>query len=514
MEKDRQSLKDFTKITYPLENWRESFEEPEEDYAIIDDSKSEALTLDLSPIDPCKIIDNSSILMEAAEFLQPERRKDKRLNVPIPFKIKMEGEAYYREKTFTTLNISGGGLLFQYEEPLFTGNEFDIHIILDKDGEGIECRTKVIRSTEIEKGKAYNIEVAFVDLSPENKEKLLQVIFSYDITSLLKEMVSMKASDLHLSGSHRPTVRVDRSLKTLDHKVQTHNDIGRLISSLLTPKQIAEFNAKKELVFSKTIQGVGRFRISVYQQRGGIEASFRAIPPIKTIEELGLPSYVKEMCKKEAGLILVTGNSGSGKTTTIASMVDFINTTRKSVIVSLESPVEFLHTPKNSIVKHIEVGTDVPSFSVALERVLKQDADVVVVGEIPNPEVFYKLLNVAESGHLVIASFGIEGTTLALEHIIKMYPPKLWSFISRRIADSLIGVVSQRLIPKTQGGLHLITEVLKNTPRIKEALKAGAIERIDKEMEFHKEYGTKTLKESLDEVYLKETIEMIPIEIM
>ena len=294
-----------------------------------------------------------------------------------------------------------------------------------------------------------------------------------DIRDLLKTAVEKHASDLHLTSDSVPIVRVDGKLIPLNFPKLEKEDCKRLVYSILDDKQKAVFERDLELDLSLEVPGLNRFRVNVHMQRGSIEAAFRLVSlKIRTIEELGLPSLVAEMARKTQGLVLITGPTGVGKTSTLAAMVDLINSERQAVIIVIEDPIEYVHVNKRSIVKQREVHLDTRAFASALVHALRQDPNVIVVGEMRDLETISTALTAAETGHLVLATLHTPDAPQTIDRIIDVFPPHQQGQVRVQLSTTLQAVISQQLLPrKDKPGRILATEVMVATSGIRNLIR-------------------------------------------
>ena len=289
----------------------------------------------------------------------------------------------------------------------------------------------------------------------------------------ITEMVKRKGSDLLLKVGRAPTVRVSGELEQLDMPPLTPENLKALAEQLMQPRQLKEFMETKESDFAIGVPGVGRFRVNIYWQRGTLAFAFRVIPyEVKTIEELRLPKILAEISVKPRGLVLVTGVTGSGKSTALAAMINHINTTRRVNIITIEDPIEFLHRDINSIVNQREVGADTLSFHAALKHILRQNPDVILIGEIRDMETLDVALKAADTGHLVFATLHTTDATQTINRVISFYPPHQHEEIRHLLSTALQGVVSLRLAPKADGnGRVAACEVLINTAAVRDNIR-------------------------------------------
>ena len=331
-----------------------------------------------------------------------------------------------------------------------------------------------------------------------------------DLKTFLKRAVEKKASDLHITAESVPIVRIDGRLIPLsDFPKLGREDCKRLIYSVLNDRQKATFERELELDFSLEIPGLNRFRVNVHMQRGSVEAAFRLVSlNIKAIEELGLPGIVTELCNKTQGLILVTGPTGVGKTTTLAAMVDLINNKRQAIIIVIEDPIEYVHINKRSIIKQREVYSDTRSFAASLTHALRQDPNVIVVGEMRNLETISTALTAAETGHLVLATLHTPNASQTIDRIIDVFPPYQQQQVKIQLAGTLQAVISQQLLPrKDSGGRVLATEIMVATPAIRNLVREHETEQLLTHIQTGFQYGMHTMDKSLKSLFQKGIID-------
>ncbi|HEU4721847.1 MAG TPA: type IV pilus twitching motility protein PilT [Gemmatimonadaceae bacterium] len=295
----------------------------------------------------------------------------------------------------------------------------------------------------------------------------------FNFKAVLQQLVQRNASDLHLKVGRPPTLRLHGDLVPLDHPALRPEDLKGLAEQLMTPRQVKEFTENKECDFAIGVPGIGRFRCNVYQQRGSLCYAMRAIPyQARTIKELNLPPVLEEISMKPRGLVLVTGITGSGKSTALAAMVQHINEQRKANVITIEDPIEFLHRDINCHINQREVGTDTATFAQALRRVLRQDPDVILIGEIRDLETLDTALKAADTGHLVFSTLHTTDATQTINRVLSFYPPHQQAEVRFSLASALQAVISLRLVPRAdKPGRVPACEVLINTQTVRDQIR-------------------------------------------
>jgi len=319
------------------------------------------------------------------------------------------------------------------------------------------------------------------------------------LRQLLEDMVQRRASDLHLTAGVPPELRIDGAITPTEYEVLTPEKCIGLAYSVLSNEQRKRFETTKELDFSFGVKGLSRYRANVYLQRGVVSMAIRQIPyDIIPMEKLGLPPVVREFTNRQKGMVLLTGPTGSGKSTTLAAMLDRINGTRQAHIMTIEDPVEYIHHHKKCIVNQREVGADTASFPTALKYVLRQDPDIILIGEMRDLETIEAALTIAETGHLVFATLHTNSTYEAVNRIVDVFPADQQKQILTQLAFTLEGVVTQQLIPRSRGtGRILCSEVLVCTPAIKAVIREAKVHQIYSLMQAGQKFGMQTMNQSL-----------------
>jgi len=329
------------------------------------------------------------------------------------------------------------------------------------------------------------------------------------LEQLLNLVITKKASDLHLSVGLPPIIRIDGKLVRVDHPPLTKDDVERLIFNMLSNEQRRVLEQNWELDCSYGVEAIGRFRINVYRERGHFAAALRTIATdIPSFETLGLPDIVRELAERPRGLLLVTGPTGSGKSTTLAAMIDYINTNRVEHILTIEDPIEFLHYSKRSIIHQRELGHDTRSFSNALRAALREDPDIILVGEMRDLETISLALTAAETGHLVFGTLHTSSASQTIDRIVDVFPAEQQQQVKIQLSNSLIGVFSQTLLPKvnpdgTKKGRVLAQEVMVVTPAISNLIREGKATQIYSSIQTGGQYKMQTLEASLRDLYVK-----------
>jgi len=324
---------------------------------------------------------------------------------------------------------------------------------------------------------------------------------NFTLEQLLQGIKEYNASDLHLNVGLPPTLRKDGEIVKTQAPPLTNEDIINLCYSILTEKQKAELEEEWELDFSYEIPGVSRFRANYYYEKENLAAVFRLIPnEVPELDELGAPQIFKSFAKKEKGLLLVTGPTGSGKSTTLAAIINEINKSYSKHILTIEDPIEFIHKPKKSIISQREVGKDTKSFSRALRSALREDPDIILVGEMRDKETIEIALTAAETGHLVLGTLHTNSAAQTINRIINIFPAEEQAQIRTQLSLTLVGVISQTLIPKITGGRIAAHEIMINTPAISNLIRDNKIEQIYSTIQTSRKIGMQTLNDNLKQL--------------
>lgn len=330
-----------------------------------------------------------------------------------------------------------------------------------------------------------------------------------NLRDLLEEMTKRGASDLHLTVGSPPQLRVDGKLTPMRYDMLTAEETKKLSYSVMNEKQRKAFEERGELDLSFGIENLSRFRANIFTQRGNVAAAIRQIPfEIKSFQELGLPPVIEEFSSLPRGLVLVTGPTGSGKSTTLAAIIDKVNRERHDHIITVEDPIEFLHRHQNCLVNQREVYSDTPSFSSALKYALREDPDVVLIGEMRDLETISAALTIAETGHLAFATLHTNSCAESINRIVDVFPNDQQEQVRVTLSFVLQAVVTQTLIPKVGGGRAMAMEVMTVTPAIRALIREDKVHQVYSLMQAGQKYGMITLNQSLAELYLSRKISL------
>ncbi len=409
-----------------------------------------------------------------------ERRKQSRVfaQIPIICEIIDPKDKSIRRKNVLSRDISSTGIYFEIDEVLALNTEINISFPLPNQGKVVHAKVKV---TRIEVGMLpdkYGVGATFLELAPEDQDEIDKNLVEHlDINRLLAVAIEKGASDLHLLAEHPPVLRLYGEIETLEMAKLSSDDIPRLLYSIMSREQVRKFEQEKELDFAIQYDQFNRFRINVHRQRGFLEATLRVInTKIASFEDLNIPDVAKSLGRFKDGLVLIVGPTGSGKTTTIAAMVELINQERQGVIITLERPIEYVYANKNCIIKQREVGADTNSFSAALKSTLRQDPNVIVVGELDDAETVRTAIVAAEAGYLVIASFHAPNTVQAIDRLATMFPVENRRQVLFQLANCFRGMICQILIPcKDKQHRVLATEIMIANDAVKRILRSDEL---------------------------------------
>jgi len=443
--------------------------------------------------------------MDNNEALFYERRQSNRLplRIKVKFSILSSSDELTALEIAVTKNISSFGVLFT--RPKAIPIDTDLKILLYVPGtksNPLEVIGRVARVEKLLSGD-FDLGIRFITVSAEQKEELINCLDRMNILRLLEEVGKKEISDLHLTINSPPMIRYNGKIQPLNDHVLEKEEIEQMVLSMLDEEQRKYFLLNKDMDFSFSLSSILRFRVSIYRQRGNTEVVFRNITSnIDNFSDLGLPGVIEDLCHLKEGLIIIAGTTGSGKTTTITSMINFINKNIGGVVLSLEKPIEYMHKNEKGIIKQREVGVDVASFSIGLKAGLRQDPDVIVVGEVLDPDTMDTALQAAETGHLVITSMHATDTLQVFDRIVSMFALEQRNFIYTRLSHSLKAIITQRLLPHRDGvGRVVASEIcIVNTP-IKRIIHQGDLTQLVSIMQTSAKYKMNLMQDSIAKLF-------------
>lgn len=410
------------------------------------------------------------------------KRKDYRIYNPIPLTCEIANAQNNSivTKTVMAKDISRSGIYFEMDETPPLRIPIKVSFKLPKSDSTIKATVKVARIESTEFNNLYGIGGVFENIEEKDKQEIEKFAEHFSLNKLLELTISRGASDLHLLADHPPVLRVHGKIEMEDGAKFSCDEIEKLLYSIMSRSQIRKFEQEKELDFGIQYDSINRFRVNVHQQKGFTEATLRLInTKVPTIEDLNLPDAVKDLSRLKDGLVLITGPTGSGKTTTIAAMVNLINKERQAVIITLERPIEYIYLDEKSIIKQREIGIDTNSFSIALKSSLRQDPNVIVIGELDDIETIRTAMVAAEAGYLVIASFHAPSTMQALDRLAGMFSAEHRKAILSQLANCTRGIISQLLLPrKNQEGRVLACEIVIVNDAVKRIMRNDEISQL------------------------------------
>ncbi|ODS33264.1 MAG: twiching motility protein PilT [Candidatus Scalindua rubra] len=326
-----------------------------------------------------------------------------------------------------------------------------------------------------------------------------------DISEILTFAKDQGASDLHISSGEPPIVRIHGDIQKVDMPSLPKDDVHTMLYDILNDQQRKIFEEKKEIDFALDLKGIARYRVNAFYQSKGEAIVFRTIPTkVMTLEELGLPMILADLTKKTKGLVLVTGPTGSGKSTTLAAMMDYVNQNEKAHILTIEDPIEFVYEPKQSLINQRELGTNTHSFANALRSALREDPDVILVGEMRDLETISLAMTAAETGHLVFGTLHTSSAAKTVDRVIDVFPPEQQNQIRTMFSESIIAVITQNLLKKKDGkGRVAALEIMIGTPAVRNLIREGKIAQIPGIMQTGKQFGMQTMDATLVDMFKK-----------
>ena len=446
-----------------------------------------------------------------------EKRKTQRRKIQIPVLSWEESDVDRKHKgrEIVSKDISGDGIAFYSKKiyPIHTVLQIDIFLPNQKDP--VSCKLRVASIEILLRGEEYLIGAAFFDLKPEDRLRIASAAEKMDLYVLLDSTVTGGATDLHLTVGRPPLVRRGKKILTMAASVIEPGQVEAMLYPLMTRQQVGQFEESKEMDFAFSPDVSTRFRVNMHSQKGYVEAVLRNIPSrVRSIEELGIPVDVLEkFCREESGLILIAGTRGAGKTTTMMSMVDHINKNQDRVIVTLEDPIEYILKSQRSIVKQRELGADTFSYGEGLKRAMRQDLDVICVGEIHDGECLINAISAAETSHLVISTVHAPDAVSAIERMVNFCPPEHAVNLRQRLASCLRGILYQERLKSGQTQGHVVaTELLLNNTAMKNLIRDGRYSMMGNVLQTGRAQGMYTFKDNLRELFEKGLIDQETME--
>jgi twitching motility protein PilT len=409
------------------------------------------------------------------EYTGPSQRSAKRQIARFKINYKFDNQSH----TATTADISRNGLAFEDTCLIPIGTRIGLELIVPQCLKALKIDAVIKRVEKLDADGLYRYGVSYLGVSPDDVQILEQYVQNVSINNILRTAVKNGASDIHLVASQPPIMRVNGELARMGQISISPEELTEMIFSVLSRKQKEDFEKTMELDFAYVISEGMRFRGNLHSEKGNVEATFRSISTeIKSLQELGVPAVVGELAKKKSGLILFTGPAGSGKTTTLAALIDIINKEKNCMVISIEDPIEYVYKSNKSIIKQREVGVDTLSFAAGLRHVLRQDPNVVLVGEMRDLDSISMAITAAETGHLILSTLHTLDTTEAISRIIDVYPEGAQVQVRTQLSSCLEAIIAQRLLPSQKGGMVLATEILITTPAIRNLIRQGMLPQI------------------------------------
>ncbi len=399
-------------------------------------------------------------------------------------------------------DLSASGLSFITSNIYPQGTLLQLEIHLPGRKMPLISKVNVVRIESLIHNDEYLIGASFIDLKETDQNFIATALEKMNLYNLLEKVISANASDLHLTVGRPPIVRLDGRIIPLATNTIEDGQIAAMLYPLLSKSQIETFEKTKELDFAFSPTMASRFRVNVHLQKGFVEAALRSIPTqTKSFEELGLPVETMErFCREKAGLLLIAGTTGAGKTTTMATMVEYINYTQERVVITIEDPIEYTLRSQKGIIKQRELGSDTQSYAEALKRVLRQDPDVICIGEILDAQCFLAAMRAAETGHLVISTVHAADSIQAIERVINFFPPEHTEGVCQQVSSCLIGILYQVLVPGEKGNRVLATELLINNNAIRNLVREKKYNQIRSILQTGRSVGMYTLNSRLNEL--------------
>jgi twitching motility protein PilT len=437
-----------------------------------------------------------------------ERRLAERKRTCIPLAVAGEMDGRDVELSALSIDLSTTGVGFMSTDMLPVGSQLTFELKLPSAEEPLRVQGVVSRSFRHEKNDSYFHGATFNPESEEHGQRLQDYLDKIDVRRMLLKAIDQGATDLHLIAGEAPVIRLKGELVALNEDPLDSLILEQLVLSIMTDMQREKFLRTRELDFAYSALNTYHCRANAGFAMGNMTLAIRLIPiRIRSLITLGLPQVCEELCDKRKGLVIVTGPSGSGKSTTLAAMIDSINQARRAKIVCIEDPIEYVHANKNSFIIQRELGSDTVSFADALKSAVRQDPDVIMVGEIRDADSIAMAISAAETGHLVLTTMHTMDAVEAVNRIVDSYPGARQEQVRCQLAECLVGVVAQHLLPRKDGnGRVVATEVLVPTQAIRNMIRSGSFDAMRVAMEMGGRYGMHTMDQSLNRYVEKRII--------
>ncbi len=443
--------------------------------------------------------------------MSQEQRKTLRRNIRIPVFIwgSEEERRAGAGQEVVTKNLSATGLAFYSKKVYPIDMKLPVEIFLPSRKSPVNCKARIMNLEALPNKEEYLLGAQFMDLNEEDQLLIASSVDKMDLYLLLDNALKGGASDLHLTVGRPPLVRCDGRLFPMAAEVVEEGQVEAMLYPLLTEQQLAYFEEKHELDFAFSPDVGQRFRVNMHKQKGFVEAAIRSVATsIRSFAELGLPEDIMEQfCSERSGLILIAGITGAGKTTTMSSMVDFMNQTQERVIITIEDPIEYTLKSEKSIVKQRELGTDTFSYAEALRRSLRQDPDVICVGELLDGDSLLAALRAAETGHLVITTIHAPSTIAAIERLVNLFPVEHALNVRQQLSSCLVGIIYQSLLPGRMSGRVLATEVLINNNAMRHLIREGQYSQMTNVLQTGRQLGMYTIHNHLQKLVKEGLVE-------
>ena len=438
----------------------------------------------------------------------------RRIRVPLMCWANAEDSIKQRGIEMTSQDLSASGISFVSSLLYLLNTTLHSEIYLPMRKSPVVGRIQITRIESVVREEKYLIGAAFIDLSEEDRQFIAAAIEKMNLYTLLERTIAARASDLHLTVGRPPLLRLEGRILPMPAEVIEEGQIAAMLYPLLNKTQIDTFEKNKELDFAFSPNINSRFRVNMHLQKGFLEAALRSIPTkTKSFVELGLPvESIERFCREKSGLFLIAGTTGTGKTTTAAAMMDYINRTQERVVITVEDPIEYTLKSQKSIIKQRELGSDTHSYAEALKRTLRQDPDVIVVGEILDGGCLMAAMRAAETGHLVISTVHAPDTVQAIERIVNFFPPEHAASVCQQVASCMIGILFQMLLPGAQGSRILATELLVSNNAIRNLVRENRYNQVRSILQTGRSLGMYTLKTCLGELYDKGLISLSTLQ--